>query len=311
MSPSKPSKTESFKIIFAGLDNAGKTSIIKTLLREVSKIAIIKATKGAQRREYEFLGIKIGEWDLGGHQRYRDKYLEQPDLIFGGTEICIYVMDVQDKQRIPKSLNYLQQIINKFIMLEINPSVYVLFHKDDPDFTEDVKKEISRLIREVINNINKIPDYDNFSFYTTSIFEIKSIIKAMSEILLIKFPISDQIRNLIHDFARKINAEGIEILDNNTLMIGAYYKESRIKKILDSTSPYFLEVHDSFEKVQKEPWSVDDQMLVQKEGVFFHFRKFLLRRESPPYFIFICSPTKELDSEAYNKFIRELRAIIY
>ena len=107
MKASNSSKAETFKIIFAGLDNAGKTSIIKTLLREVAKIAIIKATKGVQRREYEFLGIKIGEWDLGGHQRYRDTYMEQADFIFGGTEICIYVIDVQDKQRIPKSLKYL------------------------------------------------------------------------------------------------------------------------------------------------------------------------------------------------------------
>lgn len=302
--------TEEFKLIFAGLDNAGKTSIIKTLLREVAKIAIIKATQGAQRREYEFLGIKVGEWDLGGHQRYREKYLNQADFIFGGTEICIYVIDIQDKQRIPKSLRYLQQILNKFQSLEINPSIYVLFHKDDPDFTEEAKKELAIRIEEIMNNLNEMPRF-HFSFYNTSIFQIKSIINALSEIMLIKFPRSDEVRNLIQDFAREIQAEGIEILDNNTLMIGAYYKEDGIKNVLDSTSPYFLDVHDSFEQVQNEPWSVDDQMFVQKEGLFFHFKKFVLRRESPPYFIFICKKTKDLDSGTYNKFVRDLKKIIY
>ena len=35
------------KIIFTGLDNAGKTSIILSLLREIAKIAKIKPTKQA------------------------------------------------------------------------------------------------------------------------------------------------------------------------------------------------------------------------------------------------------------------------
>ena len=63
------------KILFTGLDDAGKTSIILALKREYSKIAIIKPTKGAQRRIFEFLGKDISEWDLGGQERYRISYL--------------------------------------------------------------------------------------------------------------------------------------------------------------------------------------------------------------------------------------------
>jgi len=129
--------SEGKKLIFAGLDNAGKSSIILTLLREISNITIIKATKGAQRRVYEFLGIKISEWDLGGHEKYRNKYLKQPDLFFR-ADLAIYVIDVQDTQRLPKTINYLSDIIEQFLLLKIEPPIYILFHKYDPDFTENV-----------------------------------------------------------------------------------------------------------------------------------------------------------------------------
>ena len=60
--------TDVRKVIFVGLDNAGKTSIILSLLREISKFAIIKPTRNAERRTFEFLGMNISEWDLGGHE---------------------------------------------------------------------------------------------------------------------------------------------------------------------------------------------------------------------------------------------------
>ena len=42
------------KLLFTGLDDAGKTSIILSLQREFSKIAILSPTRGAQRRMFEF-----------------------------------------------------------------------------------------------------------------------------------------------------------------------------------------------------------------------------------------------------------------
>ena len=54
------------KILFTGLDTAGKTSIILAIQREFSKIANIKPTRGAQRRIFKYLGrnIYLYEHDL-------------------------------------------------------------------------------------------------------------------------------------------------------------------------------------------------------------------------------------------------------
>jgi len=69
-------KSEAKKILFTGLDDAGKTSIILALQREFSKITNIEPTRGAQRRMFEFLGKTISEWDLGGQETYRISYLK-------------------------------------------------------------------------------------------------------------------------------------------------------------------------------------------------------------------------------------------
>ena len=131
------------KVVFVGLDNAGKSSIILSLLREISKFAVIKPTRNAERRTFEFLGMDISEWDLGGHERYRKLYLEKAELIFQGTDILIYVVDVQDYERITESYKYLKDIIDKLTELKLEPLVYIFLHKNDPELSESLKFEIN------------------------------------------------------------------------------------------------------------------------------------------------------------------------
>ena len=52
------------KILFTGLDTAGKSTIILAIQREFSKIALLKPTRGAQRRIFEFLGHDVPAWEL-------------------------------------------------------------------------------------------------------------------------------------------------------------------------------------------------------------------------------------------------------
>ena len=107
------------KILFTGLDTAGKTSIIFALKREFSKIANIEPTRGAQRQVFQYLGRNIAEWDLGGQISYRISYLRSPNKYFDKTEIAIYVIDVRDKERMQESLSYLSDVIKQFKSLEI------------------------------------------------------------------------------------------------------------------------------------------------------------------------------------------------
>ena len=307
----KPQKPSEIKIIFVGMDNAGKSSIILSILREISKITIIKATKGAQRRVYEFLGMKITEWDLGGHEKYRNTYLKDPDLFFDRTDIAIYVIDIQDTRRIAKSLEYLNEIVSKFISLKINPPIYVFFHKGDPDLTEKIDIELKILAQSLEFKIKRFHNYDKFSFYYTSIFDLTTVILAMSEILSIKFPKLNYISDIISKFAKKIQAEGVILIDDNSLIIGSYHTEDSIKQILRLTSPYIIKVNDIFEKKAGMAFQPEDQIIIYKSGSYFYFKKFLLKEGGLPYYIICIKQKSDLNDQMVLDFVNKFKDILY
>jgi GTPase SAR1 family protein len=177
-------KPEASKILFTGLDDAGKTSIILALQREFSKIAILSPTRGAQRRVFDFLGKEISEWDLGGQISYRISYLKNPGKFFDGTEIAIYVIDVQNKPRIPEAISYFKDVIAQFKTLEIEPPIYTFLHKYDPALKRSAANEMENLIIDLKEQLKSATDYKELFFFETSIYDFVSIIGAMSEILL-------------------------------------------------------------------------------------------------------------------------------
>ncbi|MHA2007842.1 MAG: ADP-ribosylation factor-like protein [Promethearchaeota archaeon] len=298
------------KVIFVGLDNAGKTSIIFLLLREISKFAVIKPTRNAERRTFEFLGMNISEWDLGGHERYRKLYLEKAQIIFRRTDIVIYIVDVQDHDRIVESYLYLSDIIKNLIEMKIEPPIHIFFHKDDPGLAEREKTKKNDTVTYLKSKIRDIQKYKNFSFYETSVFEISSIVNPMSEILLSLFPRSKVIDNSIQGFAEKSGVEGVEIIDDNSLIIGSWYKNNGIKEILNPLSPYFLRLNDGFEKIEIFEDQSENHMIVERFGKCFIFKQFMLKEIATPYYILICTNEPFLKKSEFNAFTSILREII-
>jgi len=235
------------KILFTGLDSAGKTSIILSLQREFSKIAILSPTRGAQRRMFDFLGKEISEWDLGGQVSYRISYLKNPDKYFDGTEIAIYVIDIQNKPRIPEAISYFKDVIEQFRKLEIEPPVYVFLHKYDPALKRGALNEMENLVIDLKEQVRRATDYKEVYFYETSIYNFSSIIGAMSEILLSLFPKSELIEKTITEFAKKVESSGVVVIDDNSLIIGSYYKDDETRHLLTASTPYFLTLNDSFQ----------------------------------------------------------------
>ncbi|GAJ18988.1 unnamed protein product, partial [marine sediment metagenome] len=68
-------------------------------------------------------------------------------------------------------------------------------------------------------------DYKEVYFYETSIYNLSSIISAMSEILLNLYPKSELIEKTIVEFAKKVNSSGVVVIDDNSLIVGSYYKD--------------------------------------------------------------------------------------
>lgn len=70
------------KILLLGLDNAGKTTILKSISGD--NIKKVEPTKGFNARVYEKDKIKFTFWDLGGQQSIRhvwENYYEGNDAL--------------------------------------------------------------------------------------------------------------------------------------------------------------------------------------------------------------------------------------
>jgi GTPase SAR1 family protein len=310
----KEEDPEASKILFTGLDGAGKTSIILALKREFSKIAILSPTRGAQRRVFEFLGKAVSEWDLGGQKSYRIAYLKNPGKYFENTEIAIYVIDIQDKKRIPEAIDYLKDVIAQFEELEAEPPIYIFFHKFDSVLERSAYNEYSNLTINLKEDIKSEADYKRLYFYNTSIYDLPSIIKAMSEILLTLYSKSELIEKTIAQFANKVKSDGVVVIDDNSLQIGNYFKNDEIKEILNSSTPYFLTLNDSFKAAEERGGlfnKSDTSVLVQRYKKYFIFTQISLKDDVPPYYLLLVKDEPNYQKEDIESFTNILKQILY
>ncbi|KAL1721258.1 ADP-ribosylation factor family-domain-containing protein [Schizophyllum commune] len=86
-------KEKEMRILFLGLDNAGKTTILKKLNNE--DIMSISPTLGFNIRTFTYNGFTLNIWDVGGQRTLRPywrNYFEQTDAI-------VWVVDSGDRMR--------------------------------------------------------------------------------------------------------------------------------------------------------------------------------------------------------------------
>jgi GTPase SAR1 family protein len=308
----KDSKQKPYKIVFTGLDGAGKTSIILTLQREFSKIALIEPTRGAQRTTFKLLGREVTEWDLGGQKNYLISYLKNPGKFFEETEIAIYVIDVLDSSRIIESLSYLYDVIEKFEELNIEPPLNIFFHKCDPKLIHSVESEIESQINKLKKEIRETVNYEKIQFFYTSIYDPYTIMSSMSQMLLDLYPKSQLIQKTIEEFAKKLDSEGLIIIDKNSIILGSYFKDVDSKKLLSSTIAYFLTLNDIFLEMEIE--QQEDQIVVRKSGKYFLFKPILLKDIDLPYYMLVLKNKNPFDiyfiNKDFNAFVNIFRDIV-
>ncbi|MFX1470553.1 MAG: ADP-ribosylation factor-like protein [Promethearchaeota archaeon] len=301
------------KILFTGLDTAGKTSIILALKREFSNITKIEPTRGLRRENFILLGHEISEWDLGGQKSYRISYLKNPSKYFDRTEIAIYVIDIQNRDRLDEALSYLNDVLEQFRGLRINPPLNIFFHKCDPMWIKSYPNEVRNLINDLSRKIQDLVNNQKIHFYQTSIFNFYSIMSAMSEVLLELFPKAQLIQKTIEDFAKKLNCEGIIIIDDNSIILGSFFEHEEARFLLNKTMSYFLQLNDNFLEIGLNQLE-DDKFLIQKLGKYFVFRDILIPGDPNPYHILLLSEYNPLNiffnKKVFVSFIQILVDII-
>ncbi|MFX1376611.1 MAG: ADP-ribosylation factor-like protein [Promethearchaeota archaeon] len=141
------------KVLLFGPAGAGKTSLMRTtcLGYNFMKVLNLKPTKGVSRENFIFRGIlELSIWDLGGQERYLERYFSesQRELIFSEVTTAVFMVDsanidVGVRDIFDNFLNYL---------FEFSPDInqaYVLLNKID--LQESKEDEYYQVLSKGIN----------------------------------------------------------------------------------------------------------------------------------------------------------------
>ncbi len=217
------------KIVMAGLQNAGKTSILRVLDSNLEQIPLLAPTQGVEYNEYKVLGLNVTAWDLGGQIVYREKYLKEFKTYFSQTVVLFYVIDIQDAVLFKESIKYLKDIVDIFQKIALKDVyIVILMHKFDLHVQKpEMQLKISDLKETITKLLSKVPSI----FYETSIFEPYSIFQAISDGILHQIDGHELLHQKIKELAEELGALAAMLSTNQGYLYGVWYSDTA--KIID------------------------------------------------------------------------------
>lgn len=110
-------------MLILGLDNAGKTTVLKKLCDE--DITYIMPTQGFNIKSIAQEGFKLNVWDLGGQRNIRPYWRHY----FDKAEVIVYVVDSADQMRMEESAAELEQLLDEAKLAHV--PLLVIANKQD------------------------------------------------------------------------------------------------------------------------------------------------------------------------------------
>ncbi|MHA1584241.1 MAG: ADP-ribosylation factor-like protein, partial [Promethearchaeota archaeon] len=246
------------KITILGLENAGKTSIMKTMFHEFKGFANLMPTKGIERSTFEFFGKSLSIWDFGGQELYREIYLTRPIMYFQGIKCIYYVIDAQDMERLPKSIDYFLKIFDLAVEYSENFQVYLFFHKIDPHYTGDVN--FNKVEDDFLESTLPLMQNHNIhpNAFHTSIKDPISVISAFSQPLLGNRTIYTTLCDVIDTFCWNHDLPFANLFIDN-FEIGSHYSSKVVYNYISGRIAKYLtwlEDTDDFEEFGLGDYSI-------------------------------------------------------
>ncbi|KAI3404945.1 hypothetical protein KGF56_002274 [Candida oxycetoniae] len=140
-------KDKEIRVLALGLDNAGKTTIIKRMLK--LDVESVSPTMGFQINTVPYMGHLLNIWDIGGQTTLRAFW----GNYFDKTEIVIWVIDGLSMERLNESFLELKE---KIILQDRLVGIYLLVAINKVDL---VPQEELPLLKQNVAKILKLDEY--------------------------------------------------------------------------------------------------------------------------------------------------------
>ncbi|MFX1337026.1 MAG: ADP-ribosylation factor-like protein [Promethearchaeota archaeon] len=290
------------KVVFAGLDDSGKTSFLLSVDRKYSKLIGLKPTVGANVSSIQALGASIFLWDLGGQIASRQKYLTKSQIYLYETDLLFYFIDIKNKARFDESIEYFQQIKIALKEFKMDTPIIFILSKGDKDIinNQEIKENIQFIKSKLIELIpNKKPE-----IFITSIFSIFSILQAFSSGISKLSPNRKLINLILKKFSNRagislsllLNNEGLVLADflsgelfriSEIQLAGEGSDEEKIRNIFEITAPQFtllFKIFSEFRALKQDEaiFKIADSIILFKKiriGNYNFFVLFLMDEE--------------------------------
>lgn len=116
-------KEQEIRILILGLDNAGKTTVMKKISGQ--SIHEISPTVGFNIQSLEFNGYMLNMWDVGGQKSIRTYWRNY----FESTDGIIWVVDSVDRWRLEECKKQLREVLGQEKLA--GSSLLILANKQD------------------------------------------------------------------------------------------------------------------------------------------------------------------------------------
>ena len=239
-------KLELKKIVFLGVFNAGKSTILNILSEKYSLISNQKPTKKIERKKMmDVFGYDIINWDFPGQKALREEYINEIDKTLIDTDLIMYIIDVQDYRRILESIKFFKKVLISIEENNMNKvPIFIICHKLDPDVIDDISC-ISN-ITYIKEKITSITNSFEIKFFNTTIYDRWTIFFAFSKAFKILIPKSkdQKIMKILEDFAISNNFKSILLMNERNLVINEFSIDSFSSEVINSLALTMSTIYD-------------------------------------------------------------------
>lgn len=226
---------ETYKIVVCGLDNAGKTSIVRLLKDLRPALALITSPSVALEKEVKrSLRYRFVFFVIPGQRRFHtERILSQ---VMADADCLIFVVDAADRHRLPEARDLLKLALKVYTRVGSGNRLVILAHKQDLSSALDA----STIYRELWEPISSEFPQVLADIFETTIFKPSTVLRALREGVILHLLTRDPFDYLVRRVQIATRAELIAIFDGEAFPLSiagdettAYEVASLVREFLD------------------------------------------------------------------------------